>query len=116
LKAADAVQTKTIPFSLEIYPFSLNENPVVPFHGFSNPVFSKECITVLDELGVKGVMITPHMLRAEFDNNGHVTKYWIHPNQAPVLKRTTEVLKEKIRKKEISLKGLIRRKEREKNI
>lgn len=100
LKAADAVQTKTIPFSLEIYPFSLNENPVVPFHGFSNPVFSKECITVLDELGVKGVMITPHMLRAEFDNNGHVTKYWIHPNQVPVLKRTTEVLKEKIRKKE----------------
>lgn len=100
MNAANAVQTKTIPFSLEIYPFELAEKNVVPFHGFSNPAFSAACLPVLDEIGLNGFMLTPHMLRAEFDERGHLTKYWIHPNQAPVLTRTMELLKEKIRRKE----------------
>ena len=101
-KAADAVQTKTIPVALEILPFALDPKPVVPLNGFSNPLFSEECLPVVDEIGLNVYMLTPHMLRAEFDEKGHITKSWIHPNQLPILNLTTSLLKEKIRKKECS--------------
>ena len=100
LKAADAIQTKVIPFSLEVLPFALDPKPVVPLNGFSNPAFSEECIPILDEVGFNVYMLSPHMLRAEFDEKGHLVKSWIHPNQLPILTLTANLLKQKIKKKE----------------
>ena len=102
LKAADAVQTKTFPVTLEILPFALDSKPVLPLNGFSNPVYSKNCLPVLEEIGFNVFMRSPHMLRAEFDEKGHITKFWVHPNQLPVLQLTTSLLKDKIKKKECS--------------
>ena len=99
MKAANATQTRIVPFKLEVYPFKLDPNPVVPFQGFNSPVFNENCLSVLNEIGVNGFLISPYMLRAEFDDAGHLTKSWIHPKMSQSFSTLIRLTKDMVKQK-----------------
>lgn len=99
LKLADGAQSRIVPVELEIYPFELDNGPVVPFHGYSTPLFNENCLAVCEELGLNGFMLSPHLLRAEFDNEGHITRSWVHPRVNQDFTRTIRLTKDLVKRK-----------------